>query len=201
MAHEEHHHQTPQEAEAFYTGEGNRWSGNPNESVVRELQDLTPGRALDIGCGEGADVLWLAQQGWDVVGIDHAPTAVQRAKELIDAAVPDLPARVEVAGFPGFAGTDFDLLTCAYGQLPRSADTLSALRGSLRVGGTLLLVHHDFPDEDAEKTADIILPRWAAENLGEAFRVEKLEQATRTVTEGAGAHHMADVILVATRVS
>lgn len=202
MAREEHRHHTPAEADAFYSGDdGARWSGNPNETVVAQVRGMAPGRALDIGCGEGADVLWLAQQGWEVVGIDHAPTAVARAKELIDAAAPAGNARVEVASFPGFAETNFDLITCAYGQLPLSADTLSALRGSLNVGGTLLLVHHDFPESHDAHAAEIILPAWAAENLGEAFEVAELSTATRQVTTGAGAHHMADVFLLATRVA
>lgn len=201
MTHEEHRRQTPAEAETFYADAGQRWSGNPNEAVVREVTGIPRGKALDIGCGEGADVLWLARQGWDVVGIDHAPTAVQRSQELLDAAGTDVRARVEVAGFPGFAETGFDLVTCAYGQLPRTPDTLSALRGTLEIGGSLLLVHHDFPDTDAERVADIVLPRWAAEGLGEGFRVDKLEEAPRNVSEGAGAHHMADVVLVATRVA
>lgn len=196
----EHRH----DAEAFYAGQGNRWSGNPNETVVREVSGLTPGRALDIGCGEGADVLWLARQGWDVVGIDHAPTAVARAKEFIDAALldePDLVAHVEVAGFPGFAGTDLDLITCSYGQLERAPETIAALRGSLKVGGRLLLVHHDFPASDAAKTEDIFLPAWAAEHLGEAFEVVELNTVARHVDSGAGAHHMDDVFLTATRVA
>lgn len=201
MVREEHRNHTPAEAEAFYTGDGARWSGNPNQTVIAQVHGMTPGRALDIGCGEGADVLWLAQQGWEVVGIDHAPTAVARAKELIDAAAPAGRARVEVASFPGFADTDFDLITCAYGQLPQSADTLSALRGSLKVGGTLLLVHHDFPASHDVHSAEIILPAWAADHLGEAFEVTKLDTATRKVTIGAGAHHMDDVFLVATRVA
>lgn len=204
MVREEHRHQTPAEAESFYTGDGARWSGNPNQTVVAQVHGMTPGRVLDIGCGEGADVLWFAQQGWEVAGIDHAPTAVARAKELIDAAVaesPELLAHVEVASFPGFAGTDFDLITCAYGQLPQSADTLSALRGSLKVGGTLLLVHHDFPASHDVHATEIILPAWAAEHLGEAFEVDKLDTATRQVTSGVGAHHMDDVFLVATRVA
>ncbi|HBR88728.1 MAG TPA: SAM-dependent methyltransferase, partial [Microbacterium sp.] len=35
------------------------WSGNPNGALVAEASDLVPGRALDVGTGEGADALWL----------------------------------------------------------------------------------------------------------------------------------------------
>ena len=42
------------------------WSGRPNGSLVAEIEDLDPGSALDVGCGEGADAVWLAQRGWRV---------------------------------------------------------------------------------------------------------------------------------------
>lgn len=46
------------------------WSGNPNPQLVAEIANLAPGRALDVGCGEGADTIWLARRGWDVVPTD-----------------------------------------------------------------------------------------------------------------------------------
>jgi SAM-dependent methyltransferase len=55
------------------------WSGNPNPTLVDETAGLTPGTALDVGCGEGADAIWLADQGWQVTGMDVSTTAVERA--------------------------------------------------------------------------------------------------------------------------
>ena len=46
-----------------YAGSGELWSGQPNAVLVHEARGLAPGRALDVGCGEGADALWLAEQG------------------------------------------------------------------------------------------------------------------------------------------
>src|ERR1019366_507714 len=40
------------------------WSGQPNDALVSETTALQPGKALDVGCGEGA--VWLAEHGWDV---------------------------------------------------------------------------------------------------------------------------------------
>ena len=57
------------------------WSGNPNGTLVNELSGLVPGRALDVGAGEGADALWLAQQGWTVTASDVS----QRALDWISA--------------------------------------------------------------------------------------------------------------------
>ena len=45
-----------------------------------------PGRALDLGCGTGTNVLYMAQHGWDVTGIDFVPTAIEAARKKVQAA-------------------------------------------------------------------------------------------------------------------
>jgi len=65
--------------ETRYAASTKVWSGRPNATLTRVASTLSVGRALDLGCGEGADVIWLASQGWDAVGIDLSPTAVRRA--------------------------------------------------------------------------------------------------------------------------
>ena len=76
-------HASPAEAEwnARYAEKERIWSGNPNALLVREASGLEPGRALDLGCGEGADVIWFAHHGWRVVGADISDIALARAAE------------------------------------------------------------------------------------------------------------------------
>jgi len=62
-----------------YSGHRHVWSGRPNPHLVAETSGLTPGRALDVGCGEGADAIWLAGQGWEVTGADISPVGLERA--------------------------------------------------------------------------------------------------------------------------
>lgn len=59
-----------------YRENGKTWSGNANAALVREIAGVAPGTALDLGCGEGGDALWLAQNGWAVTAVDIAPTAL-----------------------------------------------------------------------------------------------------------------------------
>ena len=55
------------------------WSGRPNSQLVAQASDLTPGDALDVGSGEGADAIWLAARGWTVTAIDVSPVALSRS--------------------------------------------------------------------------------------------------------------------------
>src|SRR5438105_2322439 len=66
--------------------DGAMWSGRPNGRLVSEVADLTPGRALDVGCGEGADAIWLARHGWVVTAIDISDVALGRAREAAERA-------------------------------------------------------------------------------------------------------------------
>src|SRR5215213_3420754 len=91
----EHEHGEPHVGVAAHTAEwdarygerdGAMWSGRPNGRLVAEVADLTPGRALDVGCGEGADAIWLAQHGWTVTAIDISDVAIGRAREAAEPA-------------------------------------------------------------------------------------------------------------------
>lgn len=74
MSHEE-------DWDARYAESHRIWSGNPNTALVAEVADLPPGRALDLGCGEGADAVWLAARGWQVTAVDLSGVALARAAE------------------------------------------------------------------------------------------------------------------------
>ena len=73
-------HETKEHWEQHYGERERIWSGRVNVQFAEIVGDLTPGRALDLGCGEGADSVWLAEQGWTVVAVDISDTALGRAR-------------------------------------------------------------------------------------------------------------------------
>ena len=122
------------------------WSGKVNVQLAAEAPALTPGRALDIGCGEGGDAIWLAQQGWEVTAVDFADAALARtAKHAAEAGVGDRveTRRVDVRTFdPG--GETWDLVTSHFFHLPDGGmpDVVRRLASAVAPGGTLLVVGH-----------------------------------------------------------
>ena len=72
------------------------WSGHVNAVVMTETARPVPGRALDIGCGEGGDALWLAARGWQVVGVDVSQVALDRAAGHAREAGPEIADRIEL---------------------------------------------------------------------------------------------------------
>jgi SAM-dependent methyltransferase len=132
--------------DARYSQTDRVWSGEPNTVLVREAAKLTPGRALDLGSGEGADAIWLARQGWRVTAVDISQVALDRAeKHAVAAGVERLIEwqRCDLAvSFP--MGT-FDLVSAQFLQseidLPREA-ILRAAAAAVAPGGVLLIVGH-----------------------------------------------------------
>ena len=83
--------------EARYADADRIWSGRVNRAVADVAAGLEPGRALDLGCGEGGDAVWLARHGWAVTGVDLSPTAVARGRRAAaEAGVPDGALRLKL---------------------------------------------------------------------------------------------------------
>jgi SAM-dependent methyltransferase len=128
------------------------WSGRPNPQLVAEASDLAPGTALDVGCGEGADAIWLASRGWRVTAVDFATTALRRGAAHAEAKGVELAARIEWRHADLRVWTppeaDFDLVSAQYMHLPPAErrDLFARLAAAVAPGGTLLIVGHDISD-------------------------------------------------------
>ncbi len=198
------------EWDARYLSRIKRWSGNPNPGLVEHAATLAPGRALDLGCGEGADALWLARRGWAVTALDVSAVALERAA---DHASTD-PAGHRITWLQADLGTwqpdtAYDLVTAQFlhsTSLPWHVPLRTAA-SAVGPGGTLLVVGHH-PEK---------LPPWAtqldpaslftAEQLmaeldiaGPHWRVEVAASTERPATGPDGqAAILADAVLRAVR--
>lgn len=128
-----------------YSGEP-MWSGNPNGSLVAEAGHLTPGRALDVGAGEGGDAVWLAEQGWTVTASDISSRALARVAAEAERRGLTVECRHADANSLGpYPPESFDLVSAQYASIPRTPDH-RGVRNVLEAvapGGTLLVVSHD----------------------------------------------------------
>lgn len=193
----------------YWDNGNNMWSGQPNGSIVVEAKNLTPGRVLDLGCGEGADAIWFARRGWEATGTDISEVAVDRARS----AAKDLEVTahfdvVDVLLDPPAAGS-YDLVAISYPALKRdrSLHALRHITEAVARGGRLLVVGHAHDAEALERAAehgfdpseyvsidDIIA------TLGSDFELEVNDQRDRP-NPPVDNHHQRDRVLVARRVS
>ena len=60
----------------YYKNTNSPWT-KPDAGFVAEVAHLPPGSALELGCGEGADSIWLAKRNWEVTAVDFAPAAIE----------------------------------------------------------------------------------------------------------------------------
>jgi SAM-dependent methyltransferase len=136
-----------QQAWEEHYGERDRvWSGRVNVRLAELVEPMAPGRALDLGCGEGADAMWLAGHGWRVTAVDISQTALDRA--AADAAARNLGDRIDFQrhdlseSFPDGA---FDLVSAQFLHSPVPLDRTRLLRRAAQAVvacGTLVVVDH-----------------------------------------------------------
>lgn len=193
------------------------WSGRVNRTLAEVAGGWAPGRSLDLGCGEGGDVLWFAEHGWVAIGIDLSLTAVARAQT--EAATrglagarfiaADLQEWIELGPTLDGVLDGFDLITASFMQspveLPRQRILQAALT-RLAVGGRLVIVSH------------AAAPPWAKSHPGEFLSPEgelgllgldlesgewAVELAEVRKREAAGPdgheHHLDDTVVVVSR--
>lgn len=198
------------------------WSGKPNPQLVREAGGLRPGHALDLGCGEGADAIWLAQHGWTVTAVDVSAVALERAqghekaalaRESVHAAEGAIASRIhwQQADLEQWQPADlYDLVTSQFLHSQELAwqGPLRAAASAVKPGGTLLVVGHH-PDRlppwggahthhNMFYTADELVRELELHSPGWQLEVQTSRERPVTGPEGQRAT-IADVVVRASR--
>lgn len=148
--------------EARYLERPQIWSGRVNAVMAGIVPELPAGRALDLGCGEGGDAVWLAEHGWTVTAVDVSQVALDRgAAHAAEAGIEGITwVRHDLAAtFPHGA---YELVSAQFFQspidLPRT-DVLRTATDSVAPGGTLLSVSHAaFPPWSKHADHDVVFP-------------------------------------------
>ncbi len=181
--------------EERYSSSERVWSGKVNASAAAALEHLAPGSSLDLGCGEGGDVLWLAERGWRALGLDISPTAVARGEaEARARALPQ--ARFVAADLTSWEPDErFDLVSATFLHSPARLareDVLTKAMSWVAPGGWMLIVGHAEPPPWSERLHehrhDLLnaQAQVGALRLGREWAVERQEDVTRAVTDPSG---------------
>ncbi|UDY24708.1 bifunctional NAD(P)/FAD-dependent oxidoreductase/class I SAM-dependent methyltransferase [Nocardioides sp. Kera G14] len=200
---------SPGEADWDHRYSGDQiWSGHPNGSLVDEMSDVTPGRALDVGAGEGGDALWLARQGWTVTAADVSANALERTAAAAEQHGLDVAClHADANGRQPFPADEFDLVTAHYASIPRTPDrrAIRNILAAVTPGGTLLIVNHDLTDleQDAPRPQAFDPDAYVRiedflDEMAEGWQVEVNEMRPRDHGTAAS-HHVNDLVLRARR--
>ena len=194
-----------QEWDRRYEGAELVWTAEPNRFVVDELRDLAPGRALDVGAGEGRNAVWLATRGWQVTAVDFSAVGLDKGRRLAGARGVAIDwVRADVRHYQPEPGS-FQLVLVAYLQL-RAAELDGVLRTAgtaLAPGGVLLVVGHDVanlaegvggpPDPEVLYTTESIMRSLSG------LTVLRAERVRRPVVGVSGDHEAVDTLVRAVR--
>ena len=183
------------------------WSGRPNGQLVTEASDHSPGTALDVGCGEGGDVVWLARNGWRTTGADFSAAGLRRTLlHAEQAGVADLvevwetDARAFDAG-----GRTWDLVTTHFLHPPDHGmvEVARRLAGAVAPGGHLLVVGHApshvFTRLSESHRGAMFLAEELLPGLPDGFEPVVVEQRPRTTVRDGVTVDIDDSTLLARR--
>jgi len=179
-------------------------SSEPDPTLVGEIGSLRPGRALDLGAGDGRNAIWLARHGWQVTAVDFSQVALDRGRRL--ATVSGVRVEWQLADLldwsPG--ARLYDLVALFFIHLPREErrDVYARAAAAVAPGGTLLVVGHDRTNladgVGGPQDPDVLFtPGEVAADLVD-FRIERTEAVRRHAADGRGP---IDAIVRAVRVA
>lgn len=183
------------------------WTGQVNDVVLAEVPALPVGRALDVGCGEGADAVWLARNGWTVTALEVSKIALDRGKRA--AVAQDINITWELADINDWHSPEirFELVSLQYPAIFKPGDSaINALLGAVAPGGILLIVGHDLSGAARQRALahgfdpDVMIqPPDLAASLDDDWEVLVDETRPRTRELAPEAPHVNDVVLLARR--
>jgi SAM-dependent methyltransferase len=184
------------------------WSAEANRFVVEEVADLPPGRALDLGAGEGRNAIWLAERGWRVTAVDFSGVGLQKARRLAEARGVEVNwIEADLRTYSPARGA-FDLVVLVYIHLPGEERRAVVRRAAVAVaaGGTLLVLGHDRSNIEEgyggpQDPTILFSPDDISDDLAgiEELRVVRADRVLRPVMTDDGERNAIDALVRAER--
>jgi SAM-dependent methyltransferase len=181
-----------------YRGEQRLWIRDPDPALMELVDTLSPGRALDLACGEGRNALALAQRGFEVIAVDFSAVALERlatsARELgLEIATVQADLREFLLEPPSA-----DLVVLANFHPPREERLAiyRGLRAAVAPGGTLFLIghHQDSLGIAGPPDPDRLLDEDEITESFRGWRLARLERLVEITDSGQEAPSLVAVI-------
>jgi 2-polyprenyl-3-methyl-5-hydroxy-6-metoxy-1,4-benzoquinol methylase len=118
------------------------FTSTPSVFMMESVKGLGSGKALDVGAGQGRNAVWLAQQGWDVTGIDISGVGLAVAAANAEKAGTRITTVKTTYQDFDFGTEQWDLIVMILSWAPVSdPDFVARLHASLRPGGVVVFEH------------------------------------------------------------
>lgn len=183
------------------------WTAQANRALMAEAEALQPGRALDIGCGEGRNAVWLATKGWEVTGVDFSSVGLEKARQLAEAQAVEVEWVLADLRSYHPARQDYDLVIVLYLHLgPEDRRAVhGAAASALAPGGTMVVLGHDASNltdgyGGPQDPALLFTPDDVVGDLA-GLSIVKAERVLRRVPTDAGERVAVDALVRAIRPS
>ena len=181
------------------------WKADPNLFLVEQVNALSPGRALDIACGEGRNAVWLASKGWHVTGVDFSRVGLSKAQRLAAERKVEVNwIEADVVAWQAPAAS-FDLVIVMYLHLSAEyrRQVYANCTAALAPGGVLFVIGHDTSNllsgfGGPKDSAVLYEPDDVVEDL-HGLNIERAERVTRSVVTDAGEATAIDALVRASR--
>lgn len=195
-----------------YASRNQMWSGEVNPVLAQVASSRPPGRALDLGCGEGADAIWLAEHGWRVHAIDASSVAVFRGHREVHRRHPHQPPSwniswqvADLVSLELPEDATYDLVSLQFLHLDQGARAVvwQKARDAVAPGGSLLIVGHSIRDHEVgirRPSKPLLFSLDTFESLSlDGWSTVRVEEVARRTSRGDSTVEVWDVVLLATR--
>jgi SAM-dependent methyltransferase len=167
-----------------YSRNSEIFSHQPTELLKFAVKDRTPGKALDIGMGQGRNSIFLAHQGWDVTGFDPSPEGIRQAKAAAQELKLQLNALVTREENFDLGQEKWDLIVMTYVRLVNGEDAARFQR-ALRPGGIFVYENNNagVPNELLRAFSGFRILRFEDVDAYTDWHPDKKQRVVRLIAE------------------